>query len=141
MAIVTRPDLDALAALLAKARPRASGGIHFSVEGGSDFGLLVPGAPVARDALIATLPSLLAYVRELERERDEALGHAEIWHALSEVRSRESGSGYTHGAVEGALDAARRAAALAMRERCAQRAESAQANGSDCAAAIRALEP
>lgn len=33
-----------------------------------------------------------------------------------------------------------RTAALAMRERCAQRAESAQSNGDDCAAAIRALE-
>lgn len=103
-----------------------------------------PRSPINAQLIVAAvnaLPSLLAYVRELERERDEALGHAEIWHALSEVRSRESGSGYTHGAVEGALDAARRAAALAMRERCAQRAESAQANGSDCAAAIRALEP
>lgn len=112
---MTAPDLDALEALLAKARPHASGGIHFSVEGGSDFGLLVPGDPVARDALIAALPALLAYVRELERERDAAM--------------------YDVG--ESA-----HAAALAMRERCAQACEQPPwKTRTECAAAIRALEP
>ena len=153
---MTRPDLDALQALLDKATPghhplsTAESAAHHMAN--------------AKDEIVRAMPDLLAHVRELERERDEALGHAEIWHALSGVRARESGSGYTQGAVEGALDAARRAAALAMRERCAQVCDSHAARAltaqkgdpadpinanlrmmallpEDCAAAIRALEP
>ena len=140
---MTRPDLDALQALLDKATPghhplsTAESAAHHMAN--------------AKDEIVRAMPDLLAHVRELERERDEALGHAEIWHALSGVRARESGSGYTQGAVEGALDAARRAAALAMRERCAQACERRQTGGvgdyavldaerQSCAAAIRALE-
>ncbi len=116
---MTHPDLDALQALLDKARPHASGGIHFSVEGGSDFGLLVPGTPVARDALIDALPALIAYVRELERERV---------HSIASARRD-----------------AEHAAALAMRERCVQACEKVRDKSSgtatECIAAIRALEP
>ena len=162
---MTRPDLDALQALLDKATPGpwddcgawvTPSHRKFTESRDENAALIV--------AAVNALPALLAYVRELEQERDEALGHAEIWHALSEVRSRESGSGYTHGAVEGALDAARRAAALAMRERCAQACEEraliydglesgastsyfshkmrgARTAAEECAAAILALEP
>ena len=77
-----------------------------------------PRSPINAQLIVAAvnaLPALIARVRELERERV---------HAIASARR------------DAEIDAA-----LAMRERCAQRAESAQANGSDCAAAIRALEP
>lgn len=156
MAIVTAPDLDALEALLAKATPGpyywfmcecadkdtlmveltavvektvAVNGYNLhgvgvgEPEPDADYLAVAhtgcgPRSPINAQLIVAAvnaLPALIARVRELERERV---------HAIASARR------------DAEIDAA-----LAMRERCAQRAESAQANGSDCAAAIRALEP
>lgn len=121
---MSRPDLDALAALLDKATQQ-EGAADTSAASLECLLLDTQEATNARDTLIAALPGLLAYVQELERERD--------------------------------------AAALAMRERCAQACEElslhyegqeseassrvyadlcrGSRNGADaCAAAIRALE-
>lgn len=109
---MSRPDLDALAALLDKATQQ-EGAADTSAASLECLLLDTQEATNARDTLIAALPGLLAYVQELERERD--------------------------------------AAALAMRERCAQACEEiarspAQIDdrtdyvADDCAAAIRALE-
>lgn len=83
------------------------------------------------------LPALIAHVRELERERDQSTLNRACADAL----------------VSAAQDMTQ-AAALAMRERCAQACEALKvnrpsdplANAFDgacetCAAAIRALEP
>lgn len=156
MAIVTAPDLDALESLLAKATPGpyywfmrecadkdalmveltavvektvAVNGYNLhgvgvgEPEPDADYLAVAhtgcgPRSPINAQLIVAAvnaLPALIARVRELERERV---------HAIASARR------------DAEIDAA-----LAMRERCAQRAESAQANGSDCAAAIRALEP
>lgn len=153
---MTAPDLDALEALLAKATPGpyywfmcecadkdtlmveltavvektvAVNGYNLhgvgvgEPEPDADYLAVAhtgcgPRSPINAQLIVAAvnaLPALIARVRELERERV---------HAIASARR------------DAEIDAA-----LAMRERCAQRAESAQANGSDCAAAIRALEP
>ena len=153
MAIVTAPDLDALEDLLAKATPGpyywfmrecadkdalmveltavvektvAVNGYNLhgvgvgEPEPDADYLAVAhtgcgPRSPINAQLIVAAvnaLPALIARVRELERERV---------HAIASARR------------DAEIDAA-----LAMRERCAQRAESAQANGSDCAAAIDA---
>lgn len=84
---MTAPDLDVLESLLAKATPgpwaRERGSIYVAHEGDDHrAGTLFTGAcnkewNRANSALIVAavnaLPALLAYVRELERERDKAL--------------------------------------------------------------------
>lgn len=106
---MTRPELDALQALLDKATPFAATSLE-------------------RD-LVNALPELIAYVRELEQQV-QACG----------IRPR--GKSVAPEAI---------AAALAMRERCADicsamarertKDPAAWATAADCAAAVRALEP
>ena len=66
---MTRPDLDALAALLDKATPghhplsTAESAAHHMAN--------------AKDEIVRALPALLAYVRELEAERDALRERAE----------------------------------------------------------------
>lgn len=108
---MTAPDLDALAALAAETRELYC--TDPARRNRSNVSRVLHNCADAIDSM----PALIARVRELERQVqsfDDAIYDC----AVAESR-----------------------AALAMRERCAQRAESAQANGSDCAAAIRALEP
>lgn len=140
---MTRPDLDALAALLDKATPRPwsytrrddhDAPASIAADSGQSTVAMCPryGLPMfARDAALIVaavnaLPALLAYVRELERERV---------HAIASARR------------DAEIDAA-----LAMRERCAQACERRQTGGvgdyavldaerQSCAAAIRALKP
>lgn len=121
---MTRPDLDALAALLDKATPgslkaywKGAGG--WTIAWGSVFAFDIRACGCKKEdtalivAAVNALPGIIARVRELERERDDA--------------------------------------ALAMRERCAKACEEiarspAQIDdrtdyvADDCAAAIRALE-
>lgn len=142
---MTAPDLDALAAMLAKAT--ATG----EYASGYELGI----ADEATREILARMPALLAHVRELGRK--------------CEPRPDLSGSTHWDIAEAGAVchdDCAIeqiKAAALAMRERCAQVCESlslrydgaeseassrvyadlcrGSRNGADaCAAAIRALE-
>ncbi len=132
---MTRPDLDGLQALLDKATPGMERG-DTSAAGLECVLLDAQEASAARDQLIAALPALLAYVRELEWERDK----------------------YADGVRCPNCDHLRlqlgdqRAAAIAMRERCAQACEALKvnlpsdplANAFDgacetCAAAVRAL--
>lgn len=134
---MTRPDLDAIAALLDKATQQ-EGAADTSAASLECLLLDTQEATNARDTLIAALPALLAYVRELELHR------APIYEAESAQIARS--------------------AALAMRERCAQACEEraliydglesgastsyfshkmrgARTAAEECAAAILALEP
>lgn len=132
---MTRPDLDALAALLDKATPG-----HHPLSTAESAARHMANA---KDEIVRALPALLAYVRELERER--------------EPRPDLSGSTHWDIADAGAVChdecavAQIKGAALAMRERCAEICSKAArertsdptswATAADCAAAIRALEP
>ena len=143
---MTRPDLDALAALLDKATPglwrvdcvgedeeMVMRTIHGKPSaGGSEVCIVTTGsyddATEAKNAALIVaavnaLPALIARVRELERERDQSTLNRACADAL----------------VSAAQDMTR-AAALAMRERCAQVADE-HAPDTNAAAAIRALEP
>lgn len=182
---MTRPDLDAIAALLDKANER---------HAGDDLECLLldtQESHLARDMLLTALPELLAYVRELEKElipptpRSVVIERArnriaeleqERDAALARVRELEAGRDSANDEETGrtltawqwkaryqdcemsyrnasaAWNTHTHAAALAMRERCAQacmkatpdraavKAIGEAAHYAACAAAIRALE-
>ena len=138
---MTRPDLDALEALLDKAQAMG--------DANTRMGTHWDGCETVHqlcmiDRLCAALTAMLSYVRELERERDQS--------TLNRACADDL--------VSAAQDMTQ-AAAIAMRERCAVACEeSAQHDYSqipidgkqiprvymgnrcdDCAAAIRVLEP
>lgn len=162
---MTRPDLDALAALLDKATPRPwsytrrddhDAPASIAADSGQSAVAMCPRyglSMFARDAALIVaavnaLPALIARVRELEQwQRD-----------MVEKAAENSLDGYRElaacaAAAENERDEAR-AATLAMRERCAQACESfvnaeyrtgkvdhnEQGWTQKCAAAIRALE-
>jgi len=87
---MTRPDLDALAALLAKATP----GPWDAPNGETMIDRVGTEDPVADAyhyedaalivAAVNALPALIARVRELERERDEALAERDALRADAE---------------------------------------------------------
>lgn len=147
-------DLDALAALLDKATP-GPWRVRETTE--SQYQPRVLQAKYVMAALedydrsrtdaalivaaVNALPALIAYVRELERERDQANKTRDVF-AAGMIRAAEH--------LMSGDDDAIRAAALAMRERCAEICSKAArertsdptswATAADCAAAVRALE-
>ena len=163
---MTRPDLDALAALLDKATPgslkaywKGAGG--WTIAWGSVFAFDIRACGCKKEdtalivAAVNALPDLLAYVRELERERDQAISIRNVF-ADGLVRSVVDKTANLQGQpVDKTAELQARAAALAMRERCAQACEklayaehqtgkvdhNEQAWTRVCAAAVRALEP
>lgn len=189
---MTRPDLDVLESLLAKATP----GPYYwfmrecadkdaliaeltevvdktdAIDGYNLHGVAVgepdpdadylvvahtgcgPRSPANAQLIVAAvnaLPALIKRVRELERERDQAISIRNVF-ADGLVRSVVDKTANLQGQpVDKTAELQARAAALAMRERCAQACEEiarspAQIDdrtdyvADDCAAAIRALE-
>lgn len=175
---MTRPDLDSLAALLDKATPglwrvdcvgedeeMVMRTIHGKPSaGGSEVCIVTTGsyddATEAKNAdlivaAVNALPALLAYVRELERERDALADEA----GAMLLRAEAAESDLKEDRYDN-MQEWKRIAALAMRERCAQllniTRSDAQLMAGDMtagewrtvsavlrsrAAAIRALEP